>query len=100
MAEALNAEDVARLPLRKEQPDITLALQRMSDELRSVCPANVLIAFRFDTKLHVDIDVRTLEDVALVEHILPVALGGTLSNVRRGKAALSFFHRITAEVDA
>lgn len=100
MAEASNAEDVARLPPRKELPEVTQALQRMSDELRSVCPANVVIAFRFDTKLHVDIDVRTLEDVALVEHLLPGALGGSLSNVRRGKSALSFFHRITAEVDA
>jgi hypothetical protein len=72
----------------------------MTDDLRRSCPANAGIAFRFDGKLHVDIDVRTLEEVALVEHLLPTALGGTIRTIRRGKAALAFFHRITAEVDA
>jgi hypothetical protein len=100
MAEPSNVEEVTRLPSRKDHPQVTLALQRMTDELRGLCPAHVVIAFRFDGRLHVDIDLRTLEEVALVEHLLPTALGGILVNIRRGKAALSFSHRITADVDS
>ena len=100
MAEVSRGDEVTRLPLRREHPEITPALQRMTDELRRICPASAVIGFRFDGRLHVDVDVRTLEEVSRVEHLLPTALGGILENIRRGKAALSFSHRITADVDA
>jgi hypothetical protein len=90
-------EDVARLPVKK--PDIVPALERLCDEVRRVCPADAAVALRFDGKLHVEIDVRSLDQAMLVEHVLPVTLGGALHDIRRAKSPHSFFHRITAELD-
>ncbi|MDB5685272.1 MAG: hypothetical protein JWM38_1811 [Sphingomonas bacterium] len=100
MVEATGGDEVAKLPPPRGRQKIAPALQRLSDDLRRHCPADAIVSFRFDGRLHVDIDVRTLEQVALVEHMLPTGLNGTLENIRRGKSPLSFFHRITAEIDA
>ncbi len=67
--------------------------------LREACPQGAQISFDFDGKLHVHIDVRKREEVAIIEMILPklgvglfhgISLGGTPHH--------PFFHRVSALV--
>ncbi|WBO21671.1 hypothetical protein [Sphingomonas abietis] len=79
----------------------------VSDELRKLMallsdslPHDAAISFLFDTRLHVRIDVRQLEQVQAIEMMLPTLGGGIFHDVQRGQAPNhSFLHRVTALVD-
>lgn len=76
------------------------ALNRILSSLSDACPDDAAISFDFDGKLHVHIDIRNLEDVALTEAILPTLCGGIFHEIRRGSTPhRSFFHRVSAQVD-
>jgi hypothetical protein len=45
---------------------IVPALEGLRDSITVVCPAHAIISFRFDGKLHVDIDTRRIEEAAMV----------------------------------
>ena len=78
-----------------DEPGRILAL------LRDTCPAGTHISFDFDGRLHVHVDVRSGETMAVVEAILPVLGQGLFHTFSRGKTPKHpFFHRISALVDA
>lgn len=67
-------------------------LQREFSEARQV-------SFSFDGRLQVHIDVRKVEDIAVVEAKLPSLAGGLFSNVRHGSTpGHAFLHRVSAVV--
>lgn len=75
-------------------------LSRVRDLLRDAFPDVRNISFEWDGKLVVHIDLRTREQVALVEERLPYLSGGRLfSELRRGDTPKRRFdHRISATV--
>ncbi len=80
---------------------VTEELIRLRTVVQSVVPRDTLISFHFDDKLHINIDVRDLEDLARAETLLPSIGDRIFSNLRRSLADRhSFRHRLTAEVEA
>jgi hypothetical protein len=74
-------------------------LTRLREAVQSIVPGDTSISFRFDDRLHINIDMRDSNDLARVETVLPSVAGGIFSNVRRSLADHhSFRHRLTAEV--
>jgi len=79
----------------------------VSDELTKVMalvteglPGDTKVSFQFDGKLHVMIDVRTLEQVLAVEMTLPKLGAGMFHDIQRVQAPRhGFGHRVTALVD-
>jgi len=64
------------------------------------CPPETKVSFQFDGRLHVMIDVRSLEDVLKLEIILPGFGAGMFHDVQRAQAPHhGFGHRVTALVD-
>jgi hypothetical protein len=58
-----------------------------------------MITFEYNGKLHLHVDVRRLEELAIVEATLPSLCGGIFHDLQRGMAARhSFFHRVSALV--
>lgn len=79
---------------------VTEELTAILSMLRAVCPADAVINFDFDGKLHVHIDVRKLEDLQKVEALLPRLAGGMFQDLTRGQAVHHpFFHRLSAAVN-
>ena len=99
MASKFDSDRVARIPVPKRKPSIVPALQILRDEVLAVCPPEATVSFRFDGKLYVDIDIRSMEHVTLVESFLPTLRAGGFHDIRRGRAPSAFLHRIVAEVD-
>jgi 2-polyprenyl-6-methoxyphenol hydroxylase-like FAD-dependent oxidoreductase len=80
---------------------VTEELMRLRRAVQSVVPGDTLISFHFDDRLHINIDVRDLCDLAKAETRLPAIADGIFSNLRRSLADHhSFRHRLTAEVEA
>lgn len=75
-------------------------LDRLLSLLRDSFPDVRNISFEFDGRLHVHIDLRSKEQLALVEERLPYLGGGRLfSEPRRGDTPKRpFDHRISALV--
>lgn len=79
---------------------VTDELNSILTMLKSACPANALISFDFDGKLHVHIDVHKREEVISVETMLgTVGLGLFHSITRSSTPHHPFFHRVTARVN-
>jgi hypothetical protein len=79
---------------------VTEELIRLRSAVQSVVPTDTLISFHFEDRLHVNIDLRSLEDLARAETLLPSLADGIFSNLRRSLADRhSFRHRLTAEVE-
>ncbi len=80
---------------------VTEELIRLRTAVQSVVPSDTSISFHFDDRLHINIDVRDLADLARAETLLPTVADGIFSNLRRSLADRhSFRHRLTAEVEA
>ena len=79
---------------------IVPVLEGLRDSIVAVCPAHAIISFRFDGKLHVDIDTRRIEEASMVELALLTVAGVEFNDIRRGKAPSAFLHRVTAEIRA
>lgn len=75
-------------------------LRMILDVLRDAFPQARHISFEFDNRLFVHIDLRSKEQLTLVEERLPYLGGGKLFfDLRRGQTPRhSFDHRITALV--
>jgi hypothetical protein len=93
-------DSLGHLP-RKPRPTV------VSDELTKVMalvteglPSDAKISFQFDGRLHVMVDVRTLEQVLAVEMTLPKLGAGMFHDIQRVQALRhGFGHRVTALVD-
>jgi hypothetical protein len=92
-------DGVARMPVQERKTTIVPALENLAEAIRCVCPPEAVVGFRFDGKLFVDIDVRSVEHAILVESFLPTLQAGAFRDIRRGKSPSAFLHRITAQVD-
>jgi hypothetical protein len=91
--------NVRTLPLPVGAADLSDALGKLIGELRSHAPADAAVTLLFDGRLHINIDVRNLDDVARLEFLLPALCGGIFSNVQRGLVDKHpFLHRLTALV--
>jgi hypothetical protein len=74
-------------------------LGKLVGELRTHAPGDAAVMLVFDGRLHINIDVRNLDDVARLEFLLPTLCGGVFSNVQRGLVDnRPFLHRLTALV--
>lgn len=94
------ANSVERLPSHPRQCVVSEELNRLIESVRNVCPQDATISFLFDGKLHLVIDVHTLEDVLAIELTLPKLGAGMFHDIQRGTTPHNaFLHRITALVD-
>ena len=74
-------------------------LNKLVSEIRSYAPSNAIVSFAVNGKLHINIDVRDIDDLTRLESLLPSLWGGILSNVQRGLVDKHpFLHRLTALV--
>jgi hypothetical protein len=93
---AVNVEHLFGSP---DLTPVTDELQKITKMLQVLCPKESVIRFYFDGRLRVHIDLRRVEELTMVEALLPTACGGIFQNVQRGMAEKhSFFHRVTAVV--
>lgn len=69
--------------------------------VRAVCPPSAVISICFDGNLNLFVDVRSLEEAAAVEAILPDLAGGAFCDFRRsGTPHQPFRHRVAANIAA
>jgi hypothetical protein len=94
------ADSVGHLPSKPRSSVVSDELTKIMTLVTEGLPADTKVSFQFDGKLHVLIDVRTLEQVLAVEMILPKLGAGMFHDVQRGQAPRhGFGHRVTARVD-
>lgn len=74
-------------------------LTKLTAMLREICPGDANIAFEFDGRLHLNVQLRRFEDVTRLETALPTLCGGIFHDVRHGQVGRhSFLHRVSALV--
>ena len=87
------------LPLPAGASDLSDGLGKLVEELRSHAPADAGITLVFDGRLHINIDLRNLDDVTRLEFLLPTLCGGIFPNVQRRLVDNHpFLHRLSALV--
>lgn len=75
-------------------------LSRIRSAVQALSPEEAVIGFEYDGRLRINIDVRSLEDLARLETLLPRACEGLFYNIQRRLVEhRPFFHRLTANVD-
>lgn len=103
---------VEAAPIREavERPSSTLSraeppaivsdeLSRIRSTVQTLSPADAAIGFEYDGRLRINIDVRSIEDLARLETLLPSACDGLFSNIQRRLVEHHpFLHRLTADV--
>jgi hypothetical protein len=91
---------VQRLPQAVQSTTISDELRRILDLLQGAFPNATKISFEYDGRLHAHIDLRSMEEITVVEERLPFLGGGRLfSEPRRGKTPNhTFHHRVSAIV--
>lgn len=100
MIEASGARkgNVTPFPARNPTP-LTDELNRILNSVRDACPKGSIINFSFDGHLRIHIDVRRLEDVTLIEAVLPNIEPNLFYGwSRTATPHHSFFHRVSATV--
>jgi len=85
------------VPPPEDRPILT-ALQQLADSIRAACPTGATVTFRFDGKLHADIDSRSIEQARATEATLAQMSAPAFRNIRPSKPPSAFLHRVTAEV--
>jgi hypothetical protein len=91
---------VDRLPSQPRALIVSEELAKVTAVVADACPSDARISFLYDGRLHLMIDVRTLEEVLAVEMILPKIGAGMFHDVARAQAPRhGFGHRVTALVD-
>jgi hypothetical protein len=90
--------DVKRLSVSPGRT-ATQELNKIRALVRDACPVAREVSFDFDERLLVHIDVRKLEEVTLVQAVLPTVGMGMFQKISLGKTPFRpFSHRISAEV--
>lgn len=93
-------ENVEPFPSQSPSRTVSDELDRLIDLVRSICPADAKISFHYDSRLHLHIDIRRLEDVSAIETMLPTLGAGLFHDIQRGPTPHQpFFHRVSAFVD-
>ena len=97
--EAAKSPDVERLP-SQHVTSVTDELNRILSMLKGISPDGAVVSFDFDGRLHVHVDVHSVEDIHRIEAILPTLGGGIFHDLTRGETPhRPFYHRLTATVD-
>jgi hypothetical protein len=92
--------NVERIAVPSKATPISDELSSLTAMLRDICPPDAAIAFIFQGKLQLQIDLRRFEDVTKLELTLPAMCGGIFRDVRRGQVGRhSFLHRLSALVE-
>ncbi|WFL76169.1 hypothetical protein P7228_09160 [Altererythrobacter arenosus] len=93
-------ENIEEIATRSHAKPVTEELSKLKEALKSEFPKAVWIEFEFRQQLRIHIDVRTIEEVTLIEARLPALCGGAFSGVFSGRTPNhAFLHRVTASVD-
>ncbi len=97
MANLANVSPIVRGP--KSTP-VSDELQALIHMVEDACPCPMQVSFTFTHELRIAIDVRTLEEVHMVETALPGLGGGIFDHITR--AAIphhAFLKRVSATVN-
>ena len=100
----MNSQAIATSVVERLSPDnsrvVSQTLSRVEEAVQAICDPSTVISFRFNGRLHIDIDARTVEELTRIEVLLPGLCGGIFSNLQRGLVDdHPFFHRLRALVD-
>jgi hypothetical protein len=91
---------VDRLPNQPRARLVSEELTRIMAMVVDACSPDAKVSFAFDGRLHLYVDVRTIEEVVGVELILPSLGAGMFHEIHRSQAPRhGFGHRVTALVD-
>ncbi len=98
-ATAQPATVASLVPVERQTP-INDELAALRDLVIGICPRDATVAFVFTDRLRLTIDVRTAEEIAALETLLPGMAGGVLCRLTRGATqGHSFRRRLTADVE-
>jgi len=98
-ADTMKSSVASIVPAARATP-INDELGALRDLVTEICPYDATVAFAFTDRLRLTIDVRTLEEVAALETLLPGLAGGVLTGVTRGATpGHSFRRRLIANVE-
>lgn len=90
---------VERISVPSKGTPVSDELSRLTAIIRDICPPDALIAFEFDGRLHLRVQLRRFEDVTRLEVALPTLCGGIFTEVHHGQVGRhSFLHRVGALV--
>jgi hypothetical protein len=91
---------VDRLPNQTRTPVVSDELNRIMTMVVDACSPDAKVSFAFDGRLHLFVDVRTIEEIVAAELILPGLGGGMFHEIQRSQAPRhGFGHRLTALVN-
>lgn len=102
--EAAPVHEAAERPLSERpgpEPSTIVSdeLSRIRSAVQTLSPSDAAIGFEYDGRLRINIDVRSLEELARLETLLPGAFDGLFSNIQRRLVEHHpFLHRLTATV--
>lgn len=97
MAHSANVSELVRAPRGLA---VTEELHSLAHLVEEACPCPTRISFSFDHALHIAVDVRTFEEVHIVEATLPGLAGGIFHDVNRTAIPNhAFLKRVTAIVN-
>jgi len=91
---------VSELALPQRTLAVTEELRSLAHLVEEACTCKTRISFSFAQALQIAVDVRTLEEVHMVEATLPRLAGGVFRDISR--AAIpnhAFLKRVTATVN-
>lgn len=95
-----NMANVSELVFTTKGLPVTDELLRLAHMVEDACPCKTQVSFTFDHALRIAVDVRTLEEVHIVESTLPQLAGGVFQNIMRSATPHhAFLKRITATVN-
>ncbi len=96
MASLANVSPIARGP---RNTPVTDELQALIHMVEDACPCPMQVSFSFSHELRIAIDVRTFEEVHMVEAALPGLGGGIFDHITRAAAPHhAFLKRVSATV--
>ena len=96
---ALSGGTVEPFPGPMPSTTVTDELRKILALLKDACPADAIISFDFDGRLHAHIDVHKQEDLTRIELILPQLGPGLFHSLVRGNTPnRPFHHRLSALV--
>jgi hypothetical protein len=79
---------------------VTDELLRLAHMVEEACPCKTQVSFSFDHGLRIAVDVRTFEEVHIVETTLPQLAGGVFQNITRSATPHhAFLKRVSAAVN-
>lgn len=95
----VSSANVSELVLAPKELAVTEELRDLAHLVEDACPCKTKVSFSFDEALHIAIDVRTIEEVNIVETTLPMLAGGVFQHVMRTSIPNhAFLKRVTATV--